>query len=606
MKPLFTIILCFFIGVVNAFDLTPSKKTSAKNHLLNVNKNWSEFEDLIPKESVYFKSDNDRIAYHLKNTIQLLKQQSTQNLSSSQLENRNNAIDVLAYYAELKLFPTNHYHAERRPYFIDNYGVHCAVGYLVKETGFPEISKEIARTQNYAYVKEIKSKELLNWAKQYGFSVQELALIQPTYPSTNHTSQLGNTPNGEVKDLKTSNGKMALVGTFSEVENGSCANIAYYENGVYTCFGSGIEGDAKGIIHYNGNSDLLIVYGEFISNGITYPVAKFENDAWSFLAIPNHPNAIAEAGSKTDGADGYKVSIEVTGQAHQQEVFSYTLANGWEIEANVFGEINTLDYGAYGGDYDTIYIHELAQDIYSKGLIIPDVNNTSYQTFDDGLPSSIHCLELVNQEMYIGGLHYRNAVDNNPILCKFSNGNLSTLINLTSLSDTFGPITYEFINDIKVVDDQLYFGGYLHSKDEVIGYQRHFFSYDLNTNEFTCQNGFNSLVCCIEVYNGEMVIGGGFYHYLVKWDNYQFVGVEHEDNMYLFTFPNPISPGSKLTLEIPTQESIKTISIVDMKGSRTAMSKTYQIMLPDLSKGTYVLEVILDSGSILREKLIIQ
>ncbi|MDX1446208.1 T9SS type A sorting domain-containing protein [Lishizhenia sp.] len=606
MKRTITLMFVILTSIVCSQELAPAIKSWAKNHLLTVNSQWTYFQDQLPQEEVFFNNDTERIAYHLDNVCRLLKAQRTAHLSAEQLENRKNTISILEGYAARKVFPTNHYHAERQPYFIDNYGVHCAVGYLVKETGFPEISKEIARTQNYAYVKEIQSEALLQWAKDYGFSVQELALIQPTYPSTNHTSQLGNAPNGEVKDLKTSNNKMAVVGKFSEVENGPCTNIAYFENGVYSCFGNGIEGDAKGIIHYDGNSNLLIVYGEFISNGITYPVAKFENSAWSFLGIPNRSNRIAMAGSRTDGADGFRVSIEVKEQEHRQEVYSYSQADGWEIEAKVFGEINTLDYGAYGGDFDFIYVHELGQVVYSKGLLIPDEESSNYHTFDSDLPSSIHCLELVNQEMYIGGLHYRNAVDNNPILCKFSNGNLSTLINLTSLSDTFGLITYEFINDIKVVDDQLYFGGYLHSKDEFIGYQRHFFSYDLKTNEFTCQNGFNYLVCCIEVYNGEMVIGGKFYHYLVKWDNYQFVGVEHEDNMYLFTFPNPISLGSKLTLQIPTQENIERISIVDMQGSRTALPKTHQIMLPELSVGTYVLEVTLDSGSILREKLIIQ
>ncbi|SFT75422.1 Por secretion system C-terminal sorting domain-containing protein [Lishizhenia tianjinensis] len=606
MKRIFTLLFLLVSYVTSAQELAPNIKSLAKNHLLTVNSQWTYFSKDIPAEEVVFDNDIDRIAYHLQTVCRLLNAQNTEHLSAPQLENRNNTISILEGYAARKVFPTNHYHTKRQPYFIDNYGVHCAVGYLVKETGFPEISKEIARTQNYAYVKEIQSEALLQWAKDYGFSVQELALIQPTYPSENYSARLGNAPNGEVKDLKTSNNKMAVVGSFSEVENGACANIAYYENGVYTCFGNGIEGDAKGIIHYDGNSDLLIVYGEFISNGITYPVAKFENDTWSFLAIPNRSNRIAMAGSRTDGADGFRVSIEVKEQEHSQEVYSYSHEDGWEIEAKVFGEINTLDYGAFGGDFDFIYVHELGHAVYSKGLLIPDEESSNYHTFENGLPSSIHCLELVNQEMYIGGMHYRNAVDNNPILCKFSNGNLSTLINLTSLSDTFGLITYEFINDIKVVDDQLYFGGYLHSKDEFIGYQRHFFSYDLNTNEFTCQNGFNYLVCCIEVYNGEMVIGGKFYHYLVKWDNYQYVGVEHEDNMYLFTFPNPISQGSKLTLEIPTQENIERISIVDMKGSRTSLPTTLELTLPVLSEGTYLLEVKLKSGNTLREKLIIQ
>ncbi|MEQ1768086.1 MAG: hypothetical protein ABL859_11700, partial [Methylotenera sp.] len=79
-------------------------------------------------------------------------------------------------------FPLNTLHTNRQPYFIDDNNNYCAVGYLMKKSGADNIAKDIQATQNYSYLKDIKNPKLMNWVKQSGLSLDELALIQPGYP----------------------------------------------------------------------------------------------------------------------------------------------------------------------------------------------------------------------------------------------------------------------------------------------------------------------------------------------------------------------------------------------------------------------------------------
>jgi hypothetical protein len=90
---------------------------------------------------------------------------------------------VLARYIERGVFPrrTDDGFGDRRPRFIDDRGVHCAVGAMIAETGSPELARAIARDDEYAYVRDMRSPELAAWAESNGFTIDELATIQPSY-----------------------------------------------------------------------------------------------------------------------------------------------------------------------------------------------------------------------------------------------------------------------------------------------------------------------------------------------------------------------------------------------------------------------------------------
>ncbi len=154
---------------------------SAYSHLMDVNKQWIHYKDQVPTNTKTFDSEKERIQFHLEQVINVLRSKSSLPLPQQTLENRTFLINQLEGYAKNGKFPTNSNHIERTPYFIDKEGVHCAVGYLIERSGSGALALEISKTYNYNYIADIKTEGILSWATQNGFSLKELAFIQPTY-----------------------------------------------------------------------------------------------------------------------------------------------------------------------------------------------------------------------------------------------------------------------------------------------------------------------------------------------------------------------------------------------------------------------------------------
>ena len=123
-----------------------------------------------------------RIETHLAFVERLLRPESP-DLSRDQRAKRRAALDALARYREAGVFPrrTADAYRGRRPRFIDDRGVHCAVGEMIRATGHAELARRIDARFEYAYVEQFDDPGLARWAKRYGFSVKELAMIQPGY-----------------------------------------------------------------------------------------------------------------------------------------------------------------------------------------------------------------------------------------------------------------------------------------------------------------------------------------------------------------------------------------------------------------------------------------
>lgn len=70
----------------------------------------------------------------------------------------------------------------RLPVFVDEHGTLCAVGYLIARSGRMDLVRRIARSRNYATVRELADDaELTDWLRGAGLSVAEAARIQPFY-----------------------------------------------------------------------------------------------------------------------------------------------------------------------------------------------------------------------------------------------------------------------------------------------------------------------------------------------------------------------------------------------------------------------------------------
>jgi hypothetical protein len=126
-------------------------------------------------------SERARLQVHLEFVEKMLRERPTDHLSRSQRRSRGKVLDRLREYRLRGEFPTNQYSSQRAPVFVDAQGVRCAVGAIAEpDVGTPEVER-ISRVSRLAYIEEIDSPLLIEWAGKSGFSLEELATIQPTY-----------------------------------------------------------------------------------------------------------------------------------------------------------------------------------------------------------------------------------------------------------------------------------------------------------------------------------------------------------------------------------------------------------------------------------------
>ncbi len=124
-----------------------------------------------------------RVRAHLAFVHALLVDRDVSALSPSRREARAASLADLERYIERGVFPrrTDDGFAGRRPRFIDDRGVHCAVGQLITDSGEEELAQAINARFEYAHVRDMTAPALVAWADSHGFTVDELAMIQPGY-----------------------------------------------------------------------------------------------------------------------------------------------------------------------------------------------------------------------------------------------------------------------------------------------------------------------------------------------------------------------------------------------------------------------------------------
>ena len=126
-----------------------------------------------------------RIQTHLRYVEKLLKSRTPDSITQQLYPRRQHMISLLSQYIQQGIFPSQQAYRGRRPHFIDEQGRLCAVGSLVaKTTGLP-LAQKINQRYAYHYLPDMQMPELNSWVKDSGLTVQELAMIQPTYGDQN-------------------------------------------------------------------------------------------------------------------------------------------------------------------------------------------------------------------------------------------------------------------------------------------------------------------------------------------------------------------------------------------------------------------------------------
>lgn len=129
------------------------------------------------------RSEDERLREHFRGVLTELARADTTSLSNEQRANRVAATAALRGYAARGRFPRNDRFPGRLvPFFIDKAGTRCAVAHLVEATGDADVARGVRATVNNGLVREFASNPaIVAWARANGFTLAELARVQPSY-----------------------------------------------------------------------------------------------------------------------------------------------------------------------------------------------------------------------------------------------------------------------------------------------------------------------------------------------------------------------------------------------------------------------------------------
>jgi len=123
------------------------------------------------------------IQAHLARVEAELTSADTSHLTPTQRASRAHHVEVLRGYREACVFPHNTVAPGRiTPVFVDERGVHCAVGYLMARDGRGDLVEKVRTSRNTARIQDLTGDpEIDAWLRDAGLSWFEAARIQPEY-----------------------------------------------------------------------------------------------------------------------------------------------------------------------------------------------------------------------------------------------------------------------------------------------------------------------------------------------------------------------------------------------------------------------------------------
>lgn len=625
MKSLYTTLFVLTILFTNASEVVPFQQKAPKaQHLKEVNKFWEGKP--ASEELVAFASEADRIQAHLFGVYDYLKSHTPTELSPKQLEKRDGLLAELKHYAQERTFPRNTGHAERTPYFIDQFNTACAVGNLMLKAGDEELALFLKENFNFNYIAEMPQKEVALWASNHGFEVWELEWIQPAYPFYPSTrfqqknNQLISPVNKVhyIADLEmtcyATKGENIYASPFNCVkDDGNFLDYGYKLNGNPMDFEYGFDGK-------------MVVGGEFIYGDSTYGLAFLEDpDTRTYWKMPSQAKYITRAVA-IDGITLY-FSAEISDS--DTKIYKWVAGQTSPIEiASVNGRVNALTYSVL-----QLYIGgEFSAASNGNGLIscnnIAGLQSNILNPLAEGFDGYVNQLRVIDFEVYaVGFCNNQDYSEKGSCIKKWSIANWESLN-----ADTFGFYAGNDsaqIFDIVKYGDTLVFGSNFRIDDG--GMMNFNLGYSLGIiNEnlvFEPKSYMNGSVKSLTI-NGDnkLEIGGDFTSYIYNMPGssswienaeedlmmageiaYGLVGTEEILNSNNLTlYPNPTNG----ILNLSSTENIQKVNVYDLKGSLILERNTSQLNaqtldVSSLKSGIYVIELIDQTGSKLRNEFVV-
>lgn len=597
------------LSVISICSLTANAE-SLLSGLVNINDRWAyeqmAWANLAETPNTY--SETELIQKHLYLVYDELKSRDVKHLSETEKINRSASLENLKCYAERGLFPQNITHQGRRPIFIDGRGVHCAVGYLIKESGSPELSRHISRNMNDAYVLEMDDQYLNEWVSQSGFTPQELAWIQPGYFQPVDYEPLKGGVDGPVFTMIEDNtGGLIAAGLFDSADGMPAGGIAQYYSGFagfdWTAIGgTGVLGQIYDMEYFQGN---LYVAGDFYmadTVNIASGVAMWDGNKWMGIgefyigALPNYVRDL-EVYRDTLYAGGFLRSTFTT----PEQFFGLAKWDGTEwraTAADLSGEVFSLK--SHNGKL--IVAGNFQMNDTSVSNII-QLNGNTVEYFAEDLAVPVNDVEVMGGEIYVGTEFYNQSKLDTLGLAVYRNGAWENL---------FGP-EWGYANNsggvkcIKPYGNYLLLGGDFDIMPVVGNYGRNmgYYSggvvYPLGILDTTV----NSMMIVGDI----LYLGGQFnsamgstgavaLNHVAQLYLPDHVSVKELEGVDVEIYPNPSS--GALTLS-GISEPVDEITVVDVKGAVFNPGYEYQgfnikMDLSKLKPGVYILHVKMGSG----------
>jgi len=576
------------LAILFLFNCMQASETQLQS-IYNVNKEVL-LQDDIPQnwscEISKANNFNQAIQLHLSSVIEVLSLRNVQHLSQSQQNQRKNLLESLENYAMQGIFPVNDYLAYQNPVFIDRYDTHCAVGFLMQQSGSENLARQIQRNQNFAYVSQISVSGVSEWANVHGFTLDELAWIQPGYPPNTVVSPLLGGVKGAVNDIFMYNGDVVVAGNFSQADGQTANNIASYISGFAGFLWIETFGGTNGPVNALDTLNFqLIAAGEFSVAGTTTVnnIARLGNNGWEAMGggIFGKVNDLEWHEGELYAAGDFQF---IGGGPANADIAKWNGLEWMPLGWGTNGSINAMRSSPAG----LLFAGDFTEAGNAPMLHVGKMFGGVPESMGLGIDAAANDIELWNNKPIIAAnLKYQGEVFG---LMQFNAGNWEALPGISEMAtnDSLGSMRC-----LMVTNNELYVGGDF-SVVELMTFGENLAKWTSSDVYPTSVAVFDSTVYCLDNIQQSIIAGGEFTQHLGSeinhvafLDNVLRVDKIDGSSSDFSVFPNPckgeflIQNNSRFSFANLYSIEGKLIDSFDVKGSK-------KITLP--SAGIYMLK----------------
>lgn len=616
-KTLLNLAYCLFFTPL--FALNHQSNAPLWNHLVEVNVQWeNQIQDRSPfLEMAQFDNEQERIRMHLLLVETILRDRTPRKMDPVAKAHRLSLLDALHDYALQGRFPKNHSLKDRTPFFIDVHGTACAVGHLLIESGENAFAEHIKDVQNNAYIREMNFPELPAWADAHGFSVDELAWIQPGYPFTEFwPSPISNGVNGPVTFMRSlgPNANLVVTGDFS-VAGGTFVDNAFFLTpaGSVIPMGTGLEGQVHDVIEFDNN---LWFGGEFTSGGGSN-LAIFDPvfETWTFQQLFTGVIYDLEVfnGKLYAGGD-----LTHSGALLVQHIIERNQAGGWlsvglgfDDPVHSLAVHNGMLYA--GGEFQ-----------HSDTASIPYVGRWNGSNWEPvgttNLGAPVRVLEEDNGYLYAGGdlgdttLTYKRFG-----LARYATNDWDLLLDTMNTTVIIDPLVpgHSYIDNIQFSDTNIFVSGHFLLAQMITSFGTNVGRlglYDRLFPELTPDSA--STIHAMSIWNDKIVVGGnlsminGNPAFNLAQRDISTEITKPAPDLKWTVYPNPVSDYLRVTLPTAGDWRGATLRLTGVDGRNLSLKyevngNTALVERSRLAKGVYLLSLERDGVRLATEALIL-